>query len=522
MSAATATAAVEAQVFGGPKFFREDLPLEQLQPSPLNPRKRFDQAKLEELAQSILELGILEPLIVRPMGDHYEIVAGERRYRAAQIAGLTSVPAVSKPLTDAQVLEVMVVENNQREDVLPLEEAEGFSRLIRLGYDPERLADRIGRSNKYVYDRVKLLDLQGPAKQLLEDSRITAGHAILLARLKPEDQLRAIDPEQGGLFEVERTAAARDERDGPEGDDYVGMKARSVREFNEWLATHVRFDPVHMAQAAPLDFGEVGERVTLAAAKPGRGKKVIAITFEHFVQPAARDESQRTFGPQSWQFADGQEHAVDSYSGKRKVFPTCEHSVVGYVAAGVEQYGQAFEVCVARDKCAVHWKAEIEAKRKAEKQRESGRPTARQKEAEARERDEARRREEEEREKAARQQWQQAVPEIRAAVIDRIKGVKLDVLSDLLHDAFRRHARAVKAASAALFKRDPKTAEETLRVFALLHALEGHDSEYWGPREYPARAKRFGLDVAPILKKHASPRPVQTSARAKSGKGGRR
>jgi ParB family chromosome partitioning protein len=119
----------------GPSFFYPDMPLEQLRPSPMNPRKHFDQASLEELANNIREVGLLQPIVARLHGDHYEIVAGERRYRASQIAGLSTVPVSVKTLSDTQALEVMVIENNQREDISALEESEGFRQLLAAGYE---------------------------------------------------------------------------------------------------------------------------------------------------------------------------------------------------------------------------------------------------------------------------------------------------------------------------------------------------------------------------------------------------
>src|SRR5688572_24440507 len=134
-----------------------------IQPSPLNPRKAFDKAKLEELAATMRNgVGVIEPLVVRPRPERncYELVAGERRWRAAGLAELAQVPVMVRELTDAQVLEIMVIENNQREDITALEEARGFRQLLKLGkLDVDTLAERLGRSKKYVYDRVKLLDL---------------------------------------------------------------------------------------------------------------------------------------------------------------------------------------------------------------------------------------------------------------------------------------------------------------------------------------------------------------------------
>lgn len=400
-----------------------------IQPSLLNPRKHFDQAKLEELAASFATAGIIEPLVVRPLaaavnGVKFELVAGERRFRAAKIAGLADVPVIVRPLTDTQVLEIMVIENNQREDVNPLEEGDGFARLLKAGYDLEKLAERLGRSKKYVYDRMKLLDLVPKAKQLLLDGKLTAGHAILLARLKPGDQDRALDPEDGGAFTDD--AALRDSKAAAvagDVDPYDEVKPVSVRELDRWISEHVRFDVAHAATAAPLEFGEVAERVAAAAAKPGRGRKVIKITFEHYIQPEARDAEERTYGPRSFKFADGQKH-YDYGAGRTLAAPTCEHSVLGVVAVG-EDYGKTFDVCIARDKCQVHFKQEIAQAEKNRKLRESGQA----KKADRNERTaDDKWKEQRKREEVARQRQEVIAERAIARVVDAVTDLTPDIL----------------------------------------------------------------------------------------------
>src|SRR5262245_46975913 len=182
------------------------VPITKLHESKLNPRKHFDPDALADLAASIKAHGVWNPLVVRANAQGYEIGAGARRLRAAKLAGLTEVPVLVKPLDDAAFLELLVFENNARADTTPLEQAEGYKLLMtKLHYDVQRIAAREGKSEKYVYDRVKLLALIPKAQALLRDTRMTAGHAILLARLTPKDQERAIRPvrEGGGLFEHE-------------------------------------------------------------------------------------------------------------------------------------------------------------------------------------------------------------------------------------------------------------------------------------------------------------------------------
>lgn len=151
----------------------------------------FDQKKLEQLAESIKAVGVQQPAVVRKQGValKFEIVAGERRWRASKIAGLDTLPCVVRDLDDVTVLKIRTIENLQREDVHPLDEASGFSALLKNGvYDPEHLAQEMGKSLSYVYQRLKLLELIPPAREMLIKGKINAGHAILIARLRPELQ----------------------------------------------------------------------------------------------------------------------------------------------------------------------------------------------------------------------------------------------------------------------------------------------------------------------------------------------
>lgn len=164
------------------------LPLASIRPNPRQPRKRFAEESLKELADSIREKGLLQPLLVRPQGDGYELVAGERRYRAALMAGLQEVPAVVKDLTDREALELALVENLQREDLSPVEEARGYQALLEMGLTQEEVARRVGKARSTVANALRLLQLpprpSGPGA-----GEITAGHARALLMLEPEDRL---------------------------------------------------------------------------------------------------------------------------------------------------------------------------------------------------------------------------------------------------------------------------------------------------------------------------------------------
>jgi ParB family chromosome partitioning protein len=169
-----------------------NLPILNLFESPANPRRTFEEAALNELAESIRTQGVLSPLLVRLKGHSYEIVAGARRYRAAQLAGLDFVPVRIVELTDAQALETSIVENLQRRDVHPLDEATGYVSLLRLDYTVEQIAAKCGKSAAYVTARASLADLTSEATEAFAKDEIGVGHALLLAKLQPEQQTEAI------------------------------------------------------------------------------------------------------------------------------------------------------------------------------------------------------------------------------------------------------------------------------------------------------------------------------------------
>jgi ParB/RepB/Spo0J family partition protein len=395
--------------------------LTQLAESVHNPRTHFDQVKLAELADSIRQKGIVEPLVVRLAGggepdwedvERFEIVAGARRFRAATLAGLDTVPCIVRDYSDEDVLEIFVVENMQRDDLSPLEQARGFKQLLTANADRftvATIAGKVGMSPAWVWDRIKLLDLVPEAQDLLESGRITVGHAIVIARQKADDQTRIIDAATGGLWAKESVGLAFEGEESELVDDYQDLKPKSIRELEAWITEHVRFDVEHMAQAVPLVFTELAEQVREERQAPGRGKKVISITFNHFTQPDARDDADRTYGPQSWRRADGQE-------GSKQ----CFDAVLGVVVVGPRQ-GRSMDVCIARDKCRVHFGEEIAAKEKAAKARAKGdTKTAKKIEKKQEQSWERQQRERDERRKV----WEPQKGPVLAAAIDQVKTLK--------------------------------------------------------------------------------------------------
>ena len=195
-SATTGTALQEDDT---PAAFH-NLALDRITPSLTNPRKTFDPAKLAELATSIKASGVHQPVLVRPlpgsrMADtertvQYELVVGERRLRASALAGMDTIPAMVRTLTDDQVLEIQVVENLQRDDLTPLEEAEGYEHLMQhTGLSADELGAKVGKSRSYIYAKLKLLDLCQEVKQALRDGTVDASRALLIARI-PDGKLQ--------------------------------------------------------------------------------------------------------------------------------------------------------------------------------------------------------------------------------------------------------------------------------------------------------------------------------------------
>jgi len=171
---------------GGDLFFCN---IHEIHPSPWQPRRLLPDGGIEELAQSIREKGILQPLVVRKKEEGYEIIAGERRWRAAQRAGLNKVPILLKEATDQEVIELALIENLQREDLNPLEEAGAYQRLIaEFAYTQEVLAQRIGKDRSSVANTLRLLKLPEEVKDALERNAISMGHARALLALRNEGE----------------------------------------------------------------------------------------------------------------------------------------------------------------------------------------------------------------------------------------------------------------------------------------------------------------------------------------------
>jgi ParB family chromosome partitioning protein len=223
------------------------LPVDRLTPGKYQPRREFDEEKLAELAASIKAQGLIQPIIVRPIGvNRYEIIAGERRWRASQLAGLAEIPAVVREIADPQVAAMTLIENIQREDLSALEEAQALRRLIdEFKHTHEQVADAIGRSRPAVSNLLRLLDLPDEIKRLLKEGRIETGHAKALLALDSALALGlARQTAAHGWSVRELEAAARKAQTAPQGKakkaatrdaDIVTLE----RELSEKLAARV-------------------------------------------------------------------------------------------------------------------------------------------------------------------------------------------------------------------------------------------------------------------------------------------
>jgi ParB family transcriptional regulator, chromosome partitioning protein len=170
-----------------------EVPAGSISPNPKQPRSRFDDEAMSELAASIREVGILQPIVVRRTGQGYEVVAGERRLRAAKLAGLATVPVVLRDSDDSDLLREALIENIHREDLNPIELGEAFRQLLdELGLKQEELADRVGVSRSHIANTIRLLALPFEVQQLLTDERISAGHARALLAMGDAEAITAL------------------------------------------------------------------------------------------------------------------------------------------------------------------------------------------------------------------------------------------------------------------------------------------------------------------------------------------
>lgn len=492
---ALASASTPADAAKAPVLDLRVIPLDEIHESPENPRTHYDQALLAELAESLKATGQLTPALARPRKKGgFELAAGHRRFRAAKLAGIEGLICSIRTMDDKTFLEVLTIENLQRDDLHPLEEAQGYASLMKTaGYDVAKIATRIGKSIKYVYDRVKLLQLNPRARKLFLDGKIEAGHAIILARLASADQDRVMGREEGdediefnglegGLFtheSAESLFAGGDD----EADDEV--KPVSVRELQSYINKHVRLD--HTVADLPDLFPDAALAIRDAQEM---NIKLVYITYDSQVHPEAKKDGQRIYGPASWKRADGTK-AFDPDEYKQAQSKGCADWVMGFVAVGPDR-GQAFKVCVAKKKCEIHWPAPKKAK--AGKGSSGGGWEERE-----RKRQEQYHREEAERLEKGRR-WMKAAPAIVDAFVKVIKTASAGSagpLAAILRNQVNHRTSPLPIG---------KTAEDLVRCLVAGLVKSRVNNQWSGPREGPALGKALGVDVAKVFAA-AAPKP---------------
>ncbi len=244
------------------------LPIEQVYPGRSQPRTIFAQTEIDELADSIRQLGILQPLIVRPHPTRtgsYEIIAGERRWRAAQVARLHEVPALVRELSDGEALEIAIVENLQRENLSPIEEAEAYRRLMdEFSHTQEALAKIVGKSRSHVANMLRLLQLPANAREMLMDGRLSAGHARALLTAPNPVALAEVIVKRGlNVRQAEKQArAGKDVRGKASGGSSSGPREAAVPKDSNTKALENDVTAILGLRVA-IDFNDPGGRVTI-------------------------------------------------------------------------------------------------------------------------------------------------------------------------------------------------------------------------------------------------------------------
>jgi ParB family chromosome partitioning protein len=240
-SAAAAAAPAREPIHAGPHQIDIDL----IEPSPYQPRTRFREEALDELARSIKSSGIIQPLVLRPIGNRFQLIAGERRWRAAQRAGLTKVSAIVRQVPDELALEMTLVENIQREDLNAIEAARAFERLMdEFQLTQESVAERTGKDRATVANSIRLLKLEPTIQDWIEEGKLTAGHGRALLAV-PDSQLRmryAQRASRGGLTvrQIERLASRRSRGASPATEAHMDANIRAaIDEMQRHLGTKV-------------------------------------------------------------------------------------------------------------------------------------------------------------------------------------------------------------------------------------------------------------------------------------------
>jgi len=345
-----------------------DVEIGLLKVSNFNLRRHQSKEALNDLRKSIMERGILTPLLVRPVDGVYEIAAGHRRFQCAKELKLEKVPVVIKPMTDEEILEIILIENLQREDIHPLDEAEGFYSLMKMGMDAESVAVKVGKSESYVYHRMKLRELTEKGKKLFYEGKLSPGHTLLISRLQPKDQDKALKE----CFE-----------------QWNGERALvSLHTLRNWIERNIYLD-LNSARFKKEDENLVPDAGTCAAC-PKRSGFNKSLFDDIQKQDICTDRG--CFGKKMEAFLKKTKETLDDdvinlstdyYTHGKDVLPTSKYTEIrkgdercGFMKKGIvvegQDLGKVIEVCIG-EKCRVHHPGTVkspEEKKKEKKERD--------------------------------------------------------------------------------------------------------------------------------------------------------
>ena len=256
------------------------LAVSQLRPGKFQPRRQFEEEAIADLVESVREKGILQPILVRPVDGGFEIIAGERRWRAAQRAQLHEVPVIIREFSDKEALEVALVENLQRQDLSPLEEADGYRRLVEeFSHTQEELAKAVGKSRSHVANMMRLLALPDPIKAMVEAKQISAGHArALLTADDPVTLAREVVDKQLNVRQTEKLASGESKGKAPSAARPSATQHRDAdtaaleRDLAEMLGVKVSLKPLGKGGELTIHYGSL-EQLDDILARLGNGER---------------------------------------------------------------------------------------------------------------------------------------------------------------------------------------------------------------------------------------------------------
>lgn len=429
-----------------------------------------------DLADSIASRGLLQPILVRPTKkdpEKFEVVCGTRRFQACAKLEHSHIAAVVRDMTDDEAAIAQIVENDQRIDAHPMDEAEAYAKLQK-SFKIEDIAATIGRKPQYVRDRIRLNDLIPKAKEGFRLGQFELGHAIVLARLNAKNQNRAYE---NWLFTDEQLVLLPDEK------RKGGRKARSVGELQGSIDKHVNFDAG--AAVVPELFPTTAENLKAAEAD---SSKVIRITYSAMVDDDAKG-GERVYTERSWIRADGNQ--------KSKV---CEKSVLGLVTIGPGR-GESFLVCVSKS-CAIHRPAAVKAAAAKAKHGPASKKAV--KTQSKWEKEEAKRALDQKLDDLNRVEFKKAAPAIIAKVIDQLEKTDIKPKSPLADLIVSNVLKYGERASTHMDR--GKDAKSFLRFLAL-QCIESSIKNHWGHREFAKLAKQLGLKVDAVMPKKITKLP---------------